>query len=154
MVRHRRPACPATDSSTRFGKCRNPTAFEVAQLGRLQALVDDLARAIGRSVEVDNPQLELLCASAQTGPIDQVRIDAIIDRAPPPGPVPWMLDRNIAASSRPVRLPAYPGFGMLPRICFPIRWYGQLLRYLWLFDEPPAPPRRHGPGIPGRCRPR
>lgn len=104
----------------------------------VQILVDELCDELGRSVAVDNPSFELLCASAQVGAIDQRRISAIIDRSPPPEPVPWMLSHGIQDSYAPVRLPANEEFGMLPRVCFPIRQGRQLSGYLWLFDEPPV----------------
>ncbi|QSE91720.1 helix-turn-helix domain-containing protein [Rhodococcus pseudokoreensis] len=109
-----------------------------SRLSEMQALVDDLADALHRSVAVDNPRFELLCASAQTGPIDQIRVTAIIDRAPPEPPLPWMLSLGVATSTEPVRLPRNEDYGMLPRVCFPIRREGALLGYLWLFDEPPV----------------
>ncbi|OUS94321.1 CdaR family transcriptional regulator [Rhodococcus sp. NCIMB 12038] len=109
-----------------------------SRLSEMQALVDDLADALHRSVAVDNPRFELLCASAQTGPIDQIRVTAIIDRAPPTPPLPWMLSLGVATSTEPVRLPGNDEYGMLPRVCFPIRAEGLLLGYLWLFDEPPV----------------
>lgn len=109
-------------------------------LSRIQALVDDLGESLDRSVAVDNASLELLCASAQRGSIDQQRIAAIINRAPPMEPVPWMLSQGIQTAHGPVRLPANEDFGMLPRVCFPIRQEGTLCGYLWLFDVPPVSP--------------
>ncbi|WP_413798348.1 PucR family transcriptional regulator [Streptomyces iranensis] len=46
------------------------------------------------------------------------------------------MGHGIGTSARPVRLPANREFGMLSRVCFPIRRDGVLLGYLWLFDEP------------------
>jgi hypothetical protein len=107
-------------------------------LTQIQKLVDDLAESLERSVAVDNPAFELVCASAQIGAIDDRRIAAIIDRAPPPEPVPWMLGYGLQEAVEHVRLPANPDFGMLPRVCFPVRRNDRLLGYLWLFDEPPV----------------
>lgn len=109
----------------------------VEGLSEVQELVDDLAADLGRSVTVDNPEFEFVCASAQTGPIDGPRIAAIIDRAPPRGPLPWLLGHGIETATSPVRIAANEEHGLLARICFPVRGEeGELLAYLWLFDEP------------------
>ncbi|GAB2736412.1 helix-turn-helix domain-containing protein [Salinifilum aidingensis] len=107
-------------------------------LSRVQSLVDELSQQLGRSVVVDNAALEFLCASAQIGAIDHKRVAAIIDRAPPPDPVPWILSHGIETARQPVRLPDNEEHGMLARVCFPIRQEGALAGYLWLFDEPPV----------------
>jgi hypothetical protein len=49
-----------------------------------------------------------------------------------------MLSFGIQSSHGPVRLPVNDDYGMLPRVCFPIRRDGTLSGYLWLFDEPPV----------------
>lgn len=105
-------------------------------LSRIQSLTDELAHELGRSVEVDTPSFEVVCASAQIGVIDNRRIASIIHRAPPPEPVPWILSHGVRTATQPVRLPANPTFEMLPRVCFPVRRDGELCAYLWLFDEP------------------
>lgn len=108
----------------------------MASLNQVQALVDELARDLGRSVEVDNPALEVLSASAQIGAIDDRCLSSIIDRTPPAEPLPWLLGFGIQQAVRPVRIPANPRYGMLPRVCFPVRRAGELCAYLWLFDDP------------------
>lgn len=106
-------------------------------LSHIQNMADELARELGRSVEVDTPSFEVICASAQIGVIDNRRIASIIHRSPPPEPVPWILSHGVRTATEPVRLPANPTFEMLPRVCFPVRRAGKLCAYLWLFDEPP-----------------
>src|SRR5699024_626511 len=95
-------------------------------LNRIQSSVDELAAQLQRSVVVDNASLEFLCAGAQIGAIDHKRVAAIIDRAPPPDPVPWILSHGIATARHPVRLPDNEEHGMLARVCFPIRQEGSL----------------------------
>lgn len=110
-----------------------------ADLGAAQRLVDELAAELGRSVELDSPTFEVICASAQLGAIDERRVDSIIRRTGPPEPIPWLLEQGIREATGPVRIPANPGYGMLPRICVPVRRPGSpdVLGFLWLFDEPP-----------------
>ncbi|GAA1393390.1 helix-turn-helix domain-containing protein [Luteococcus peritonei] len=112
--------------------------MDAGGLSRLQSVVDQLAEELGRSVEVDNPSFEVLSTSAQIGPIDQRRISSIIDRTPPPEPLPWLLGFGIQQATAPVRIPANPQYGMLPRVCFPVRRGTELCGYLWLIDEPPV----------------
>ena len=103
----------------------------------IQEAADDLARRLKRSVEVDSPSLHVICASAQHGPIDQSRISSIINRTPPLEPVPWMLGFGIQESTAPVRIPPNDEYGMLGRICIPLRHGGRLVGHLWLIDSPP-----------------
>ncbi len=110
----------------------------IAHLSEMQALVDELSETLQRSVAVENPRLELLCASAQLGAVDQWRIASIINRSSPPEPLSWMDTHVIATAVAPVRVPGDEEHGLLPRVCFPIRQAGTLLGYLWLFDEPPV----------------
>lgn len=107
-----------------------------APLDAMQQTVDELAAALDRSVAVDDPRLDLICASAQHGPIDDRRVNAIIHRSGPQEPIPWILGHGIESARGPVRLPANPEFGMLPRVCAPIREEGRLYGFLWLFDVP------------------
>ncbi|WP_293953415.1 hypothetical protein [uncultured Corynebacterium sp.] len=99
-------------------------------LSRIQSLTDELARELGRSVEVDTPSFEVVCASAQIGVIDNRRIASTIHRSPPPEPVPWILSHGVRSATEPVRLPANPTFEMLARVCFPVWRSGELRAYL------------------------
>lgn len=109
----------------------------VPQLHRVQALVDDLASSLRRSIEVSTPSLNVICASAQFGAIDARRVDAILNRAPSLEPVPWMLTFGIQDATAPVRIPANPTYDMLARVCFPLRHDDRLVGYMWLIDSPP-----------------
>ena len=105
-------------------------------LSEIQQIVNGLSDRLQRSVAVDDQHLELVCASAQHGPIDKWRVDAIITRSVPPATLPWLDRHGIATSRKPVRLPYNDELEMLARVCFPIRRENALLGYLWLFDEP------------------
>lgn len=106
------------------------------QLHRIQAIVDELALQLHRSLEISTPSLNVVCASAQYGPIDSRRALAILNRAPTMEPVPWMMTFGIADSVEPVRLPANSEYEMLARVCIPIRHAGELVGYMWIIDEP------------------
>lgn len=108
----------------------------IENIRRIQACVDRLADALGRSVELDDPSFAVLSASAQSGRVDRFRIASIIDRSPPIEPVPWLLEHGIRTAAGPVRLPAHDEHGLLPRICCPVRGQADLLGYLWVIEEP------------------
>jgi hypothetical protein len=105
-------------------------------LASAQSLVDALAEELGRSVALDNPELQVICASAQTGSIDERRIEAIISRRPAPDVAPWLLSWGIATARTPVHIPTDPALGMMARVCIPVRTELSLVGYLWLFDDP------------------
>ena len=48
--------------------------------------------------------------------------------------VKWMTAQGVATASAPLRLPARPELGLLPRVCAPIRCQSLLLGYVWLID--------------------
>lgn len=105
-------------------------------LSEIQLIVNELSDKLHRSIAVDDQHLELVCASAQHGPIDKWRVDAIITRTVPQATLPWLDAHGIQTSRKPVRLPYNDELEMLARVCFPIRRDASLLGYLWLFDEP------------------
>ncbi|MDO5032552.1 CdaR family transcriptional regulator [Corynebacterium sp.] len=105
-------------------------------LNDIQDILDDIARSMGRSVEVTTPSINVIAASAQVGEIDSHRADSILHRSPPPEPIPWLLSFGIQDSEKPVRLPAHEGFQLLPRMVFPLRQHGELVGHLWFIDSP------------------
>lgn len=76
----------------------------VPNLARIQELADDIARQLQCSVEVTTPSINVIAASAQLGAVDSHRVASILERTPPPEPIPWMLSYGIQESSAPVRL--------------------------------------------------
>jgi PucR C-terminal helix-turn-helix domain len=104
----------------------------------VQRLAEDLAGRLGRSVEVDDRGLRPLGITAQLGAIDQVRIEAVLQRHSGPEMVAHAESFGIRRATRPVRMPSNEKLGTLPRLCVPVRSAGQLYGYLWLIDaEPP-----------------
>ncbi|RSD14787.1 PucR family transcriptional regulator [Amycolatopsis eburnea] len=100
----------------------------------LQRVVDTLARQLGRAVAVDDVHFRLLAYSAQAGPIDDMRARVILTREAPPEGVAWLRQFRLSRAGGPVRLPAAPELGLLPRVAIPIRFQGVQFGYLWLID--------------------
>ncbi|WP_342319379.1 helix-turn-helix domain-containing protein [Corynebacterium mayonis] len=111
----------------------------MSQIRLIQQAADELAAAIQRAVEVDSPNLHIICASAQAldGGIDEFRIRSILERTPPLEPLPWLLGFGIQQSKEPVRIPPNDNYRMLGRVCIPLWHLGVLVGHLWLIDEPP-----------------
>ena len=108
----------------------------VGNLHDIQHYVDEIARRLQRSVEVTTPSIAVIAASAQLGPIDGHRAASILNRTPPPEPIPWMLSFGIQEATAPVRLPAHPGYDMLPRVVIPLRRGLRLVGHVWIINEP------------------
>lgn len=106
------------------------------QLTSIQDIVDECAQILQRSVEVTTPAIAVIAASAQIGAIDKNRAASILNRTPPPEPIPWMLSFGIQEAVLPVRLPANPRYDMLPRVVIPLRHEDRMVGYLWIIDEP------------------
>lgn len=100
----------------------------------LQAIVDELAERLGRSVAIDDPGIRLLAASRHFGDEDPVRISSVLNRTVPPEVVELVRTHGVAQWTEPGRLElGIPD--ATPRLCTPVRCQGQLLGYLWLLDQ-------------------
>lgn len=102
----------------------------------LQGLTDDLCDKLGRSIAVDNQHVEVIAASAQTGHIDSVRSDAILNRRTRPDIVDYVKSLKIAQETKPLLVPPHPELHTLPRWCFPLRHGPRLLGFLWVINDP------------------
>lgn len=100
----------------------------------LQRLVDVLAERLGRSVAIDDPAIRLIVASRHFGDEDQVRVRAVLNREADRPVAEWALAQGIGSATGLARLPANPELDTRSRLCFPIRFRGLLLGYLWLID--------------------
>ena len=105
-------------------------------MDELQILVDALASAIARPVDVDDRHFRVLSYSSHTEGVDRVRLASILQREAPAEVTSWLESLGVREAERHVRVPANPTFGMAARVCFPIHFDGALLGYLWLIDEP------------------
>lgn len=101
----------------------------------LQRLVDVLAERLGRSVAIDDPAIRLIVASRHFGDEDQVRVRAVLNREADRPVAEWALAQGIGSATGLARLPANPELDTRSRLCFPMRFRGLLLGYLWLIDD-------------------
>lgn len=100
----------------------------------LQAIVDELAGRLERSVAIDDPGIRLLAASRHFGDEDQLRIGSVLNRTVPPEVVELVRTHGVAQWTEPGRIElGIPD--ATPRLCTPVRCQGQLLGYLWLLDR-------------------
>ncbi|MDT7570132.1 MAG: hypothetical protein QOE05_306 [Actinomycetota bacterium] len=97
-------------------------------------IADALARALARSVALDDQAGNLLAHSSHEGVVDPVRTASILSRRAPEESWAWGLQHGIATAAGPMRVPAQTAIGMDARVCVPMRCQDLLLGYLWLLD--------------------
>jgi sugar diacid utilization regulator len=100
----------------------------------VQALVDDLAERLQRSVVIDDPQLSLLYNSAHFGDEDPVRVEALLKRRTPTKSIGHVLAQGVSTWTRPGVIPYNEELGLQPRVCVPIRWRGELIGFIMVVD--------------------
>lgn len=100
----------------------------------LQQLVNKLGETVSRSVAIDDPQMRLLAYSRHFGPVDETRLASVLDLEAPEEAVALVKSQGVAAATAPVYIPPQPAFGLLPRLCVPIRDRSSLLGYIWLIE--------------------
>jgi hypothetical protein len=103
---------------------------------QLQAIAEQLADWLQRSVMIDDAALRPVAVSAQTGLVDASRVEAVLQRRTSPQVRQMLTERGIFTAREPVSIPA-AGPGNLPRLCLPLVHRDQRLGFLWLIDEPP-----------------
>lgn len=103
---------------------------------QLQAIAEQLADWLQRSVMIDDAALRPVAVSAQTGLVDASRVEAVLQRRTSPRVRQMLTERGIFRAREPVSIPAAEPGG-LPRLCLPLVHGDQLLGFLWLIDEPP-----------------
>jgi hypothetical protein len=101
----------------------------------LQLLLDGLAGELGAPVALEDPHQRLVAHSSQNQPVDALRTDSILRRQTPREIMDLYRQFDIAQASHPFRIPRYPEFEMMGRLCAPIRYKGHLLGFLWLIDD-------------------
>jgi len=104
----------------------------------LQDIIDEAASVLGQPMTLEDRQLNLIAFAAQRTPVDEVRQNSILQRRQPSEVLRWFEQFGIADSKDPVATPADPARGILPRLCFPIRWRAVTYGYIWALGEPKA----------------
>jgi hypothetical protein len=104
----------------------------------VQALIDGLAQQVGQPVGVDDRRFRAVAYSSHADEIDPVRRMSILGRQAPGQVTDWLEKMGVARATGHIRVPANPELGMMPRVCFPVRFHDRLLGYLWLVED-------HGP---------
>lgn len=98
----------------------------------MQELLDELSRALGRGVSVDDVSGRVVAHSAQTEEVDPARVRAILARRVPPEVAAWQDRHGVADATGPVRVPANAELGFAQRVGFPLRRGGVLVGFLWV----------------------
>ncbi|OUZ12417.1 hypothetical protein BHE97_01490 [Aeromicrobium sp. PE09-221] len=104
----------------------------------LQAVVDDLAQRLQRSVAVDDTSIRLLASSRHFGEEDELRSHSILNREVADDVVTLIRAMGIADWVEPGWVED-ADVGLTRRLCVPVRCHGLLLGYLWLIDWPQHP---------------
>ncbi|HTW02344.1 MAG TPA: helix-turn-helix domain-containing protein [Streptosporangiaceae bacterium] len=104
-------------------------------LNELQAIVDDLAHRLKASTVLEDHDQRMVVYSSQSGPIDEVRRDSILQRETSQQVKEWFRQFGIAQATAPLRIPSHPELGILGRLCSPVRFRGRLMGFLFLIDD-------------------
>ena len=107
---------------------------QLAVLGALQSMIDDLAEELSRSVVVDDPQIVMICSSRHFGDEDPVRVRAVLQRAVDPDVARFVLAQRPGRWSAPGMLAASTDLDLKARLCVPLREQGVLLGLLMVID--------------------
>ncbi|NUO59221.1 MAG: helix-turn-helix domain-containing protein [Hamadaea sp.] len=102
----------------------------------LQLLVDRIADRMGRPVLVEDRRQRVVCYSAQAEPLDDVRRNSILRRSTTSEVIGFFARFEITRARHPVRTPAEPTLGLLPRVCVPVWHSDLLLGFVWFVDSP------------------
>jgi hypothetical protein len=102
---------------------------------RLQSLVDELSQLLASVATLEDRDFNLVAFSSQTGDLDSIRQQSILQRSSSGQVRSWFEQFGIATANGPVRTPANPVDGIVGRLCLPARWRGVHYGYFWFLDE-------------------
>lgn len=100
----------------------------------VQAAVDTLALALGRSVLVEDREQRPVWWSTH-GPVDPTRLRTILHREVAPVAAAIVSQYRLDKTTVPVRTPPLPEAEMWSRWCIPVRRDGRFLGLMWILDE-------------------
>ena len=101
----------------------------------IQALVDELAERLQRSVVIDDLQLNLLYSSAHFGDEDAVRVESMLKRRSSSKVIGHVLAHGVTTWTRPGLIPPNDELGLHARVCVPVRWQGELIALSMVIDS-------------------
>lgn len=104
-------------------------------MNEVQAPIDGLAERIGRPVGVDDRRFRAIAYSSHASDVDTVRRASIMGRQAPLPVTEWLEALGVERAIGYLRVPANEEFGMVPRVCFPLRFHDRLLGFLWLVED-------------------
>ncbi|MDY0814558.1 PucR family transcriptional regulator [Kitasatospora purpeofusca] len=96
----------------------------------LQALVDELAEQLGRSVAIDDPLVRVVCTSRHFGDEDPVRIGTLLQGRADNATIRYVLAQGVTQWPGPGFIEGRDDLGLLPRYVVPLRERGHLLGLL------------------------
>ena len=99
-----------------------------------QKIIDDLAEGLQRSVVIDDPGVRLLYASQHYGDEDEVRTHAMLQRRASSAAIGHVLAQGVSGWTTPGVIPPNAEIDMHARVCYPIRWRGELIALLLVVD--------------------
>jgi sugar diacid utilization regulator len=108
--------------------------METMANAEVQALVDDLAERLQRSVVIDDVQLNLLYSSPHFGDEDAVRVDSMLKRRTGSKAIGHVLAQGVVTWTRPGLIPPNDDLGLRARVCVPVRWQGELIAFIMVID--------------------
>jgi hypothetical protein len=100
-----------------------------------QDIVDEVSRLLQRPATLEDRDFNLVAFCSHEAQIDEVRLRSILQRHSTREVQDWFERFGIATSEAPVRTPASDDFGVVSRLCLPVRWHGVTYGYLWLLDD-------------------
>ena len=113
-------------------------AVTTTDFDTVQAIVDDLADRLQRSVAVDDASIRLMASSRHFGEEDELRSSSILNREVPGSIVDRILDMGIADWTEPGWVEDAE-LGLRRRLCVPVRYHGLPLGFMWLIEWPAHP---------------
>lgn len=102
--------------------------------GVIAVMLDQLAAELSRSVVVNDPAMQLIYASPHYGDEDPIRVRALLNHGAEPRARGHVLAQGVLQWTGPGEIPAEQSIGMHARICWPVRFEGELLGLLIVLD--------------------
>ncbi|MFN8624323.1 MAG: helix-turn-helix domain-containing protein [Chloroflexota bacterium] len=100
----------------------------------LRSIVTALADRVRSPLLLEDARQRSVAYSPQYQAVDELRKEAILTGSLSPEIMAWSDSFGIRTSAGPVRTPADPARGILPRVCVPVRHAGILLGFIWAID--------------------